>query len=243
MKRLILSLAVIILAFSASGQTADIIWTQRMTPKTDKIGEIEKKLPVFLKTHYPQLSFRVYEVITGPNTGSYVIATGPYMFKDMDAPMTSPKGEAAQQADGLALMALCESVETNFNRMIPEISIPDPKRELKFIQVTTREYEMGSWGIYRDFLTKLKVAREKGPKVDLVYFEPVAGGTLNSFVAVRYFNKWEELDMSQNLPELYDNAHGRAAWSKALTEINRVTKTSKQEVRVLRKDLSTTAAK
>lgn len=242
MKRIFLSLVIALFAFTASAQNeANVLWTMRITPKMDKIGELEKKLPLFLKTHYPQLSFRVYEVLTGPKTGSFFIASGPYAFKDFDAPMQSPKGEAAQKADDLALIALSESIEVQHARVLSDISLPDPNREIKYVQVTERQYETGSWSKYRDFLRKLKTAREKGPKVDIVYFQPVGGGDLNTFVAARFFTKWEELDINMNLAELYDNAHGRAAWAGAMREINAINKSANQEIRMLRKDLSTTA--
>lgn len=242
MRKLIIALGISLLACTAIGQTGNnVFWTMRVKPKMDKLAEIEKKLPLFLKTHYPTLSFRVYETITGPNSGSYVIVTGPYAFKDFDAPMVSPKGEALQTSDGMALNALYESSETMFYRTFNEPATPKTNREIKFIQVTEREYESGSWSEYSDFLKKLRVMRDKSSKIDISYMEPVAGGNMNTFATVRFFSKWEELDSSENLAELYDNMYGRAAWSNQMRVINPINKSVKQEVRVLRKDLSATA--
>lgn len=242
MRKLIIALGITLLTCTAIGQTGNnVFWTMRVKPKLDKLAEIEKKLPLFLKTHYPNLSFRVYETLTGPNTGCYVIVTGPYAFKEFDVPMTSPKGEALQNADGMALNALYENMETMFYRTFNEPATPNANREIKFIQVTEREYESGSWSEYSDFLKKLRAVRDKSSKIDISYMEPVAGGNLNTFATVRFFSKWEELSTNENLAELYDNMYGRAAWSNQMRVINTINKSTKQEVRVLRKDLSTTA--
>lgn len=221
---------------------SNVFWSMRMKPKMDKIGELEKKLPVFLKTHYPQLSFRVYEVITGANTGSFLVITGPFAMKDMDVPMVSPKGEALQKADGLALSALCESSEVNMTRLQTDLSIPNPNRQFNMILATTREFEGGSWDEYEGILIKLKAAREKGgTKQDLAYHRPVVSGSTNLIHSVRFVNSWAELDINDNLAEMYDNAHGRAAWAKDVARLIAMTKSTKQEMRVLRKDLSVTA--
>ena len=245
MKRLVIAMGILLLNVSVFSQDSlkNVLWTMRIHVKLDKRPEFEKKLPVFLQTHYPSLSFRVYETITGPRTGSYVVISGPFAFKEFDLPMTSPKGEAAMKADDLALKMLFESYEVQHARIVTSASIPNPTREIKYIQVSEREIEGGTWSDYLDILKKLRVAREKGgSKMDVSFFRPVAGGNINTLVSSRFISKWEDLDMSENLAEQYDNAHGRAAWSKDVEKLNQWTKSLKQEMRVLRKDLSTTAA-
>lgn len=243
MKKTMILLSFLMLSVFVLGQgETNVFWSMRMKPKMDKIGELEKKLPVFLKTHYPQLSFRVYEVITGEHTGSFLVITGPFAMKDMDVPMVSPKGEALQKADGLALSALCESSEVNMTRLQADLSIPNPNRQINMILATTRELEGGSWEEYEGILKKLKTAREKGgTKQDLAYHRPVVSGSTTVIHSIRFVNSWADLENSDNLAEMYDNAHGRAAWSKDVARLTAMTKSTKQEMRVLRKDLSVTA--
>jgi hypothetical protein len=245
MKKTMILLSFVMLSVFVSGQgESNVFWSMRMKPKMDKIGELEKRLPVFLKTHYPQLSFRVYEVITGENSGSFLVITGPFAMKDLDVPMVSPKGEALQKADGLALSALCESSEVNMTRLQADLSIPNPNRQINYILATERQFETGTWEEYSDILKKLKTAREKaGSKIDIAYHRPTVSGMTNSFYHIRFLNNWAELDQTENLAEMYDNAHGRAAWARDVARLNAITKVAKQEMRVLRKDLSVTAVK
>jgi hypothetical protein len=245
MKRMMILLSFMMLSVFVSGQgESNVYWSMRMNPKMDKIGELEKKLPVFLKTHYPQMSFRVYEAITGENSGSFLVITGPFAMKDMDVPMVSPKGEALQKADGLALSALCESSEVNMTRLQTDLGIPNPNRQINMILATTRVFESGTWDEYEGLVKKIKEAREKGKsKMDIAYHRPTVSGATNVIHSIRYLNSWADLDIEEDLAAMYDNAHGRAAWSKTLDRLTEITKSTKQEMRVLRKDLSVTAVK
>lgn len=190
------------------------------------------------------MSFRVYEAITGEQSGSFIVVTGPFAMKDMDVPMISPKGEALQKADGLALSALCESSEVNMTRLQTDLGIPNPNRQINMILATTRVIESGSGDEYEALIKKIKEAREKGKtKMDIAYHRPTVSGAGNVIHSIRYLNSWADLDIEEDLAAMYDNVHGRAAWSKTLDRLTQLTKSTKQEMRVLRKDLSVTVAK
>jgi hypothetical protein len=129
-------------------------------------------------------------------------------------------------------------------RLQADLSIPNPNRQINLILATERQYETGSWEEYSSILKKLRTAREKsGSKMDIAYHTPTVSGITNKFYHIRFLNSWAELDNAENLAEMYDNAHGRAAWAKDGGRLNSMTKVTKQEMRVLRKDLSVTAAK
>ncbi len=242
MKRLILCL----LFFSALVQVGyaqdnvNVLWSEIMHVKKDKAAEFEKRLPVFLKTHFPTLSFRVYEVLTGANTGAFVLASGPYAYKEFDQPMVSPKGEAAQKADGQALDALTESIEVRHMRRVTAISMARPERKIKFVMATTRNIKLGSWGDINEILVKLKAARVAGSsKMDVDFLRPVGSGSPNLYVAIRFFDKWEDLDYEENLSEMYDKTNGNGSWARDVARLNELTVDATSEMRVLRPDLST----
>lgn len=228
-------------AFSQSTTPApNLYWTMTVKVKMDKKLEWEKKVMLYVKTHMPQLKFRTWEVLSGENTGAYVVVMGPMTYKDMDVQTVSPKGEALMKADGQALDALCESTLVMYmRRQDASISNLKADRKLKYLVATTNEIAPGSWDIINDFAKKIKEAREKGgSKLDVDYFRPNNSGNLNSFATVRYFEKMEELDLQENLPEMFDKAHGTNAWYINAGKRNEVVKSSKTELRVLRTDLS-----
>jgi hypothetical protein len=242
MKKLFLLVIISILMIAplaAQTPTNNLFWSARVKIKLDKRLEYEKKLPAFLKAHYPNLKFRVYEVISGENTGSYFIASGPYTFKDFDTPPVFPKGEALMKTDGQAMDALSESFEVNYARRVDEISNLKPDRKLKFIEATTYEIIPGTWGDMMPIMGKANEARKKGnSKIDVDYFRPASSGIQHSFTAVRYFEKWEELDLQENLVKMYDDAHGYGMFSEDSPASYKMVRNSKVELRVLRGDLS-----
>ena len=74
MKRIILVVMMTVMASLVVAQKNNLFWSMRVNVKMDKKLEWEKKAVVFMKTHYPQFKFRVYNVATGPNSGEYFIA-------------------------------------------------------------------------------------------------------------------------------------------------------------------------
>jgi hypothetical protein len=242
MKKLFLIVIIAIMMTSplvAQTPTGNLFWSAMVKVKMDKRLDYEKKLPAFLKTHYPTLKFRVYEVLSGENTGSYFIASGPYTFKDFDTPPVFPKGEALVKTDGQAMDALCESFEVTYARRIPEISNMKPDRKLKLIEATTYEIVPGTWGDISEIMGKAKEARQKGnSKMDIDYFRPASSGIQNRFVAVRYFEKWEELDMQEDLVKMYDDAHGYGSFGEDSPASYKMVRSINVELRALRTDLS-----
>jgi hypothetical protein len=196
-------------------------------------------LVTFVKTHYPNIKYRVWEVISGENTGSYVTVMGPMSFKDMDTPMVSPKGEALQKADGQALDALCNSTQSMYMRKQEDISKMKAERKLKYLIATYTDFNPGTWDDIHDIIKKRKESRDKGEsKLDIDYFRPAASGNNNAYMSARFFEKMEELDIQEDLGAMYDKVFGKDAGYKIAVDFNGMIKSSKSEMRVLRADLS-----
>ncbi len=227
--------------FSQSTTPApNLYWTMTVKVKMDKKLEWEKKVMVYVKTHMPQTKYRMWEVISGENTGAYVVVMGPMSYKDMDVSQVSPKGEALQKADGQALDALCESSQVMYmRRQDASISTLKADRKLKYLLATTNEINPGSWDVINELAKKIKEAREKGgSKMDIDYFRPNNSGNTNAYATVRYAEKMEEFDLQENLPEMFDKVHGPNAWYIGSGKRLEVLKSSRAELRVLRTDLS-----
>jgi hypothetical protein len=244
MKRLMMTSVIMLIAAVTYSQSAppapNLYWSMTVKVKMDKKLEWEKKMVVYVKTHMPQLKYRVWEVLSGENTGAYVIVMGPMSYKDMDVPLVSPKGEALMKADGQGLDALCESSQVMYmRRQDASISTLKADRKLKYLLATSVEIDPGTWDVINDFAKKIKEAREKGgSKMDIDYFRPNNSGNTNAFATVRYAEKMEEFDLQENLPEMFDKVHGANAWYIGSGKRNEVVKSSRAELRVLRTDLS-----
>lgn len=221
-------------------QNSNLFWTMRVKVKMDKKLEWEKKAPLLMKTHYPQYSFRVYEVTTGENTGTYVLSIGPMSYKDLDVPPIFPKGEAALKTDGQALDAISESLEVTHYKRVEAISSIKSDRKNKYAKINFIEIHIGSWQEIESMLAKVKQVREKNDlQTDVSYFRPENSGAVNRFAIVTYMEKMEELDTDVKFAEMYDKIHGNYAWYKDLQNYLSKIKSNYVELLALREDLST----
>jgi hypothetical protein len=239
MKRLLLAAVMTLITAVTFSQSNNLFWTMTVNVKMDKKLEWEKKIVTFVKAHYPQLKYRIYEVISGENTGSYVVVMGPTSYKEMDAPYVSPKGEALMKTDGQALDALCNSTIVTYNRRVENLSSIKADRKLKYLVVSYSEINNGTWGDVSDFILRIKDARTKGGStMDVDYFRPSNSGIGNAYASVRYIEKLEELDANENIGEMYDKVYGNNSWYKDYMNYFSMLKETKTEIRVLRADLS-----
>lgn len=239
MKRLLLTAVMTLITAVTFSQSNNLYWSMTVNVKMDKKLEWEKKVVTFVKTHHPQLKYRIYEVISGENTGSYVVVMGPTSYKEMEAPSVSPKGEALMKTDGQALDALCNSIIVTYYRRVDNLSSMKADRKLKYLVVSYSEIGVGAWGEVSDYILRVKDARVKGGlNMDVDYYRPSNSGIGNSYASVRYVEKLEELDTQVDFPEVYDKVHGNNSWYKDWTHYTSMLKQTKTEIRVLRTDLS-----
>jgi len=239
MKRLLMIAVMTFMAVVTFSQSNSLLWTMTVDVKMDKKLEWEKKMATFVKTHYPQLKYRAWEVISGVKTGTYVLIIGPTSYKEMDVPTVSPKGEALMRTDSQALDALCNSSEVNYYTIVDDLGTSKPDRKLKYQVISYTELIPGTWGDARTFFLHQKQVREKnGSTLDLSYLRPSNSGAANSFMSVRFVEKMEELDASENTEALYDKMFGDNSWYKDWNGYLSTIRQTKSEIRVLRTDLS-----
>lgn len=239
MKRLLMITVMSLFVAVSYSQSNNLLWTMTVDVKMDKKLEWEKKMVTFVKTHMPQTKFRVWEVISGESTGAFVIVMGPTSYKEMDVPNISPKGEALMRTDGQALDALCNSSVVNYYNIVDGLGTTNADRKLKYQVATFNEIKIGTWGEVSDFLGRQKTVREKGgSKRDISYLRPSNSGSGNAYLTVRFAEKMEELDGSEDLVEAYDKMFGNNSWYKDWTHYLNNAKSNRTEIRVLRTDLS-----
>ncbi len=67
------------------GQTKNVVNTNRVFAKVDKVLEFEKALTVHSqKYHTGDWKWRVYEISSGPDAGGYMISEGPVSWEQID---------------------------------------------------------------------------------------------------------------------------------------------------------------
>lgn len=238
MKR-VMTLAVMLIAMTAQSQNKNVFWSLNVKPKIDHWLDYEKKVVPYVKTHFPNLKYRCWQVLTGENSGSFIFVIGPSTWKEMGTPMVSPKGEAAQKLEGQALDALSESSSSGYMTRQDDVSNVKADRKLKYLSASYYEIEIGSWDYFHDFFAKAKAARASmGSKMDIDYFRPVSSGPTNVIGIVRFMETLEEMDIDEKTSEAYDKIYGMNSYSRDIMLIRSKIKSTRSELRVLRTDLS-----
>jgi len=241
MKHLVACFMITLLAGTTIAQDNDLIWAKVVNVKMDKRLEWEKKVVAFTKTHLPNAKYRVWEIISGERTGSYVIIVGPTNYKAWDQPNVSPKGEALMKADGQALDALCNWTRDTYFKSVDGLESVNADRKLKYQVATYNVIEMGTWGEVRDILGRMKESREKaGTKYDAAVMRPSNSGAGNAFLSIRWVENLEELDSDPNfgMSGKYDELFGNNSFYKDINQYFSMIKSNTSELRVLRRDLS-----
>jgi hypothetical protein len=241
MKRLLVLLVVILFAAASYAQDNNLIWAMTVNVKMDKKLEWEKKVVAYAKTHLPNAKFRVWEVISGDRTGSYVVIAGPTNYKSWSEPNVSPKGEAMMKADGQALDALCNWTSNMYWTDVDGLGSSNSDRKLNYQVATYYEIKMGSWGEVREILMRMKASRDKaGAKYDYAIMRPSNSGAGNAFISIRWAEKMEELESGPGfgVSDKYDEIYGNNSFYKDINSYFGMLKSSHSEIRVLRRDLS-----
>lgn len=75
----------LLIPFIGIGQTKNVMTAQRVFPKIDKVLEFEKALAAHAqKYHTGDVSWRVFEIQSGPDAGGYMISEGPTTWETLD---------------------------------------------------------------------------------------------------------------------------------------------------------------
>ena len=70
----------------AISQTKNVVSTDRLFPKNDKIEEFEKALTAHAqKYHTGDWKWRVNDILSGPDAGGYLVVEGPLSWEQLDA--------------------------------------------------------------------------------------------------------------------------------------------------------------
>jgi hypothetical protein len=81
-----LCLALLMIPILGFGQTKNVVTSHRVFPKVDKVLEFEKALAAHAqKFHKGDVSWRVFDIQSGPDAGGYHITEGPNSWEGLDS--------------------------------------------------------------------------------------------------------------------------------------------------------------
>lgn len=229
----------ILIPFAGISQTKNVISTNRVFPKIDKILEFEKAVAAHAKKyHTGDAKWRVFEIQSGPDFGGYQLTEGPTSWEGLDtrgnmgdehnidwnksvAIYLTEKGSAGYfvYQDSLSTVALGDfSDKINITHVFPKIGWTN-----KIISV----------------INKLKAAWTAEGSTVAVYAASSSGPAQYTLVT-RYKQGLKEKATGFRKPfkTTYEGVHGEGSYEDYLDNIRQYTNDAWSELLFMRADLS-----
>lgn len=175
-------LLIVLASVSAGAQTAPDTVTEvvRQKARLDVKAQYEaarKKHMGWHKAQNDPWEWDVFEVITGPDTGTYIIASGNHQWKEMEDWNT--KRGAADTADSLAAMgfAITSSQRSYWTQLNSISRLPAQNERLPLATVTYYHIKPGSDAAVRAAITKVSAALDAGKfPLSTIWYVLTSGG-------------------------------------------------------------------
>lgn len=220
-------------------QTKNVISTQRVFPKMDKVMEFEKGLAAHAqKYHTGDVSWRVCEVVSGPDAGAYHITEGPTSWDGEDK--RGDLGAAHMQDwNNNISMYLTDRQSKSYSVYIDTLSTVALTDYTDKFNIGHVYPKIGQGDNVVAMLSKLKKAWVAGGFTVAVY--AVSGsGPAQFAVVTRYKQGLKEREAGFRKPfkEIYEGANGAGSWAKYLSDAALYIDENWAELLFVRKDLS-----
>lgn len=221
------------------GQTKNVISTNRVFPKADKVLEFEKALAAHAqKYHSGDWKWRVYEIESGPDAGGYHIAEGPTNWTATD---TRGNLGADHNNDWNKNVAtyLTDRGSSTYSEFVDSLSTVAMGAYSDKIIITHVYPKPGMIANVIDMTKEMKKVWTAGNETVAVYMS-VASGNPELAMVTRLKQGLKELESGFRKPMSvrYDSTNGPGSWARYLEDYARSVDRRWSEMLFYRADLS-----
>ena len=220
-----------------------VVEVHRVTPKPGMRAQLEAGRVKHMAWHKQQgdtWAWHVWEVTTGPDTGSYIIGSPNHEWKDVDTwNAKMAKGDAADAAVNLAPYQASSSM--SYWVMLADASRPPaPGGQLVMATFTTYHIKPGKADQFREALRTVRGALEKGNfPLRSIWYVLANGGPTGTYAVLTPRASMAEMALPQpSLMETVEKALGRSASDAAFDAFNDAVDGGSSELLEFRADLS-----
>jgi hypothetical protein len=237
-------LAVLVSAVSSAQQPqTTVVEVHRVTPKPGMREQLEAGRVKHMAWHKQQgdtWAWHVWEVITGPDTGSYIIGSPDHQWKDLDGwSAKMAKGDAADAAVNLAPYQASSTM--SYWVMLADASRPPaPGAPPVMATLTTYQVKPGKSDQFRDALTTVKGALEKAnfPRRG-VWYALASGGPTGTYAVLTPRASMAEMELPEpSMRQVVETTLGKAASDAAFNAFYDAIESGSSELLEFRSDLS-----
>jgi hypothetical protein len=210
--------ALALLPAPASAQTpppdsVSEVLRQKIQPGTAQKYEAARKEHMgWHKAHNDPWTWEVFEVMTGPDTGSYLISSGDHQWKDMEA--WAAKMADADGADSAASMGpyIAGTQRTYWTQLNALSRMPEADVQYPLITLTTYHVKPGSDAALRAAIAKVNAALEAGKfPISSIWFVLTNGGPTPTYAVVAPRTGLGEMGPSPSLLQVLEKQLGKPA--------------------------------
>ncbi len=245
-KKLLSAFAVMLFAFSvvAQDKPGTVAALEFQKPKNGMVAQYEngrKQKAAWHKQQNDPQPLLVWESLTGPNTGTYIVGRVNQHWSDFDKPPIPDQADLAEYQKVVGNFV--ESLTVVYYEAMPKISNPpSPGTASKFDEILTFHVRYGQGSDFRSAISRIYDAAQKTKWP--VYFEWYAlasGGDTGEFVLVLPRNSWADFDEKPDVKPFRDmlkEAFGQAEADSIVDRIDRSVQSETSEIIQFHPELS-----
>jgi hypothetical protein len=248
----ILSLSVMIslasLGAAAQGDTGEVTSLEFQTPKSGMIQQYEagrKAKAVWHKQQKDPQTLFVLQVLTGEETGSYVVGEVVQHWADLDKPAVPQEADETEFQKVIA--PYVEKRTASYFESLPKISSPAQDMNAKYTSVTTFHVKYGKGDDFRSAIARIYDAAKKTNWPFHFRWERLAnGGAGGTYVLLVDHANWASFDDDPNVKPLRDilrEAFGEQEAMSVIERLNSSIERTYSQIVEFRPDLSYIPAK
>jgi hypothetical protein len=239
--------AVVVVSMAAAAHAQQpkdtVVEVHRVTPRPGMRAQLEAGRAKHMAWHKQQgdtWAWHVWEVTTGPETGSYIVGSPGHQWTDFDAwNARMAKGDSADAA--VNLQPYQESSEMSYWVMLADASRPPAQgSQLVMATFTTYHLKPGTSDRFREAMRTISAALDKGNfPLRSIWYSLANGGPVNTYAVLTPRASMADMALPQpTLRQVVETSIGRAAADAAFDAFSDSVESGSSELLQLRPDLS-----
>lgn len=226
-------------------QGKNIYSSMIIVPKPDQALHLETSLkPHVAKFHGPNNRQIIFQIISGPNMGSYQVVEGPFSWEDMD--MMPPSQAHFEDVQLNLAPKIAKNEGKTFAVRIDSLSYGITSPRVEKSRMNIFNIKPGQLNMVLGLLSKLKNAvaqtgsTQRNATVYVKLLEDVAGSHPQIIVVRRFPTGWKEMEdgFVMSVKDIITQAYSASYWDEWLAAINASVESSESFLRIFRADLS-----
>jgi len=208
-----LSLICVLIPLLGISQTKNVVSSERVFPKVDKVLEFEKALAAHAqKYHTGDWKWRVFEIQSGPDFGGYQLTEGPNSWEQLDTRGNLGNEHNTDWNKSVAIYLTDKSSSTYsvFQEELSSVQLTDYSDKIDILHIIPKP---GYGPELRAAIKKFKKVFEDGSQSVAVYQSSSSGQ--NQFALVTRYKqglKEREANFRKPMKERYEAVNGEDSW-------------------------------